>query len=575
MTHWLYFIFVFISFSLCFTYLSIYKLDGLWTKNNDILNFYILQFFYIKKIKLYLLSIGMVAMLALPYAYLRLFKKPLSIGRYLMCLSCTVLVAIAGFNFSFINSYIFAVGELVIAEYKISHNPLSNNLLWDDDLIAQKLNEAVVIPEIIIADDNINNQIASHIISGRNRSAFFEKVIFNNVIGKYHIDFLIPNKASLVMFQDNLYIKSFEGDSFQAISPALGKLLVRNEFGTRSGKDAPFIEIFEKEKYKNFRIHQINSRLRELAALIEKINYAMDLVSNNMAKAKGNVSYYKGLASASYSQGDSAYFNCSNAETCNSTYVPGYCGFYYCSSGYFIRNCTPTFSISYCFSLKESYYADGDQYINTANYWVGQYNDLVALFNEISGYKNRATFAKESAEFSKETVPFELGVFFPDNNIKIALSSVEARMATRYISTLIHEYLHYDSNPAEKKSLPLFFEEGLTEYFSRETQKSGIGGDINLGYPLITNIIKRLAEKIPEQDLKDVYYSKDADALKAMLDKNLGKDFFEKNEYYFDLISYMPSKTALEMANSMLDGLGLRKIEVEEISKTASLSNRN
>ncbi len=577
LVYWLYFVFIFILCLTFFTYVSIYRLGDPWTKNSDFLNFYLSQLSFIKGIDRPFLLLGVVAIIALVFVYFKIFLKRLfSIKKYVACILTTLIIGFLGFNLSFVGSYLFSIGELMSIEYKLSKNPVSEKLLWDPNLISQKLNDAVIIPEIIIASDNINEQIVSYVVTRKgDRGSFYKKVILKRALDLYPINFAIPEDSSIVMFDNNLYIRNFKGDSFQTISPSLGRLLVRNEFGSRSGKDTPFIQILEEGKYQSFRIHQINSRLRELAALIDKLNYAIGLIKKDMAKANGNINYYKGLANDSYSQGDSAYSRCLNAEICSSTYMPGYCGYYFCSSGYYIRNCTPTFSPSYCFSLKESYYDDGNRYMGMSNYWVGEYNDLVAVLNEVNDYKEKATFAKSTTEFSRETIPFELGVFFPDNDIKIAISSTEANMTSEYISTLIHEYLHYDSHVSKEKSLPHFFEEGLTEYFSRETQKSGMGTDIDLGYPLITSIIKRLAEKIPEQELKDVYYSKDADALTALLNRSLGKDFFEKNEYYFTIISYLPSQTAIDMANSMLKGLDLPQIEENELYKISSSMKLN
>lgn len=573
----LYFILIFALFFIFFTYVSIYKLGDPWTRNSVVLNFYLSQFAFIKSIKRYLLFSGIAVIIILSFAYLKvLLKKSFSIKKYIVCLLAALIVGFLGFNLSFVGSLTFSIGELIYIEYSLSHNPLPNNLLWDPDLISQKLNDTVIIPEIIIASDNINEQIAAHIITRKgNRGPFYKKVILRKALDLYPINFVIPNVSSFVMFQDTLYIRNFNGDSFQAISPSLGKLLVRNTFGSRSGKEPPFIQVLTKEKYQSFRIHQVNSKLRELAALIEKLSAVIKDINSEMSRANGNISYYKRLASASYSQGDLAFLRCTMAESCSYTYIPGYCGIYFCSSGYTVRNCTPTFTYSYCSSLRDSYYEDGNQYIATANYWVGQYNDSLGWLNKFVDYRDKTKVAQAMTEIAKESLPYELGLFSPDNNIKIALSSTESRKATEYISTLTHEYLHYDSYATEDKTLPKFFEEGLTEYLSRKAQKNGLGSDINLGYPLITTIIGRLAEKIPEKDLEDIYYSKDSDLLKTVLDENLGKDFFENNSYYFDIISFFPEKMALEMANSILEKLDLQKIEIEELINISPLTRNN
>jgi hypothetical protein len=575
--YWLYFILVFVVFFIFFTYISIHRLGDPWTKDSIFLNFYLSQYAFIKGVKLYFLISVSAVIIILSFAYLKvLLKKSFSIKKYIICLFATLVVGFLSFSLSFVGSLTFSINELIYIEYNLYHNSLQNNLLWDPDLISQKLNDTVIIPEIIIASNNINDQIASSIINRKeNRGSFYKKVTLRKALDLYPINFVIPNASSFVMFQDTLYIRNFNGDSFQTISPSLGKLLVRNTFGSRSGKEPPFIQVLAKEKYQSFRIHQINSKLRDLATLIEKLSVVIKDINSEMSRANDNISYYKRLASASYSQGDLAFLRCTIDELCNSTYIPGYCGVYFCSSGYTIRNCTPTFTYSYCSSLRDSYYEDGSKYTATANYWVGQYNYNLGWLNKFVDYRDKTKAAQAMTEIAKKSLPYELGLFVPDNNIKIAISSTESRKATEYISTITHEYLHYDSYGAQDKTLPKFFEEGLTEYLSRKAQKNGLGSDINLGYPLITAIIERLAEKIPEKDLEDIYYSKDPDLLKTVMDKNLGKDFFENNSYYFDIISFFPEKMALEMANSILEKLELQKIEIEELINISSLTRYN
>ena len=569
----LYFIFIFISTFLYFAYSSILKIEGLWTRGHPLLNFYILNFELIKKTNIYVLVLILISLALFSFLYFKiLLLKQFSIKKYITCILGMFLTAIFSINVAFIGVYLFSLGEIFIIEYKISQNPLANELIWDSSLIKEKLDNAVIIPDIVISENNINKQILFKIISEKKaRSDFYRKIVFQEVLERRNVNLLIPNQSSIVMFQNDLYIRSFEGKSFEVISPTLGKLLVKNKMSSSNNKEFPTIEILTKEKYQKFRIQQINARIRKLMLLIETLNTVIEYQEDKMNQANGNINYYKGLANSSYAEGDSAFYRCSTAETCTSRYVRGYCGYYYCSSGYYVRDCKPTFSTWYCADLKSGYYEIGNQYMKTSNYWVEEYNGHLYLFNEFVQYKEEISISKNMAESSKESVPFELGLFQPENRIKIALSSTKPTMVADYISTLIHEYLHFDSYISEERSLPLFFEEGLTEHFSREVQKSGLDVDKYLGYPVLIRIIEQLIEKLPEQKLIEIYYSKDTNSLYELLDENYGEGFSEDNSFYFDILPYIPSQWALDFGNEMLEKLELPIIDKNEINTIPSI----
>ena len=175
---------------------------------------------------------------------------------------------------------------------------------------------------------------------------------------------------------------------------------------------------------------------------------------------------------------------------------------------------------------------------------------------------------KAMAIASKEDIPFELGVFDPPNSIKIAIDSTKIETLADYFSTVVHEYFHYTSYISEEKTLPTFFEEGLTEYFARKAVKDDMGIETNEGYPLIVKVIERMTEKIPEKDLENIYFTKDSDLLATTLDNAFGKNFSKDNELYFELISYIPSKDALEITNKLLDKIGVQELtEADLLSK--------
>lgn len=566
------YVLIIFGLTLLFFFLTLYKIDYVWKYGSPLLSYYVGHFVFLKHINLYILIPGILAALVLLMGALSYLVKGKHSIRKKLALNFfyLLLTAVLSFHLSFIGVYALSMGEILVTEYKLSNESLENGLVWDPEIISIKLSEAVVIPEVVVTDNDTDTRIATQIFSLEKRSEYFNRSVLQVALEHYSINFRIPKASSFVLFNDTLYVRHFEGDDFQIIGPALGKLLVNNKFGTRSGKDYPFIETLKQDEYKNFRIHQINMRLRELSALIDKLNLAIEETDKELKRANGNISHYKRLAANSYAEGDAAYFRCSVAETCSYSYYP-ICGTYYCSS-YSVRNCTPMFSQSYCSSLRDSYYSNGNDYTETANYWVREYNELVAWYNEFIEYRDNVVAAKDSAEIAKASIPYELGMFAPDNNIKIAISSTDASKASEYISTLIHEYLHYDSHNLEDKRLPRFFEEGLTEYLSRLAQGAGLGSDTNLGYPLITAFIKRVAEKVPASELEEIYYSKDQEKLNQSLAQYLEPEFFEKNKYILEIMPYMPTEMALGAVNKILEKLELTKIDEKELDASTELN---
>ena len=197
-------------------------------------------------------------------------------------------------------------------------------------------------------------------------------------------------------------------------------------------------------------------------------------------------------------------------------------------------------------------------------YYLGVYVDL----------RDTVETYKAMAEASKEDVPYELGLFQPDLGIKVVLESDNPETVADNIGILVHEYLHYTSYVPDM-SLPTFFEEGLTEYFSREIVDKNMGVKTKIGYPLITKVIERMTEKISEQEFRDIYFSKNSALLTSTLDRAYGKDFSKKYELYFEFISYLPPKDALEITNKFLDKIGVEKIVEEDLYSKASEFNAN
>jgi len=87
------------------------------------------------------------------------------------------------------------------------------------------------------------------------------------------------------------------------------------------------------------------------------------------------------------------------------------------------------------------------------------------------------------------------------------------------IRLTVHELLHIYSHNTETY-LPTAFEEGMTEYLANMAMGFNEKDSIRVsGYPLEVQVIYALLEKIPEDELINVYFSKDDKKFKALFEK--------------------------------------------------------
>src|SRR4029078_3193695 len=135
-------------------------------------------------------------------------------------------------------------------------------------------------------------------------------------------------------------------------------------------------------------------------------------------------------------------------------------------------------------------------------------------------------------------IPSELGVFVPSDSVKVVINNKSSHSIGDYYETLVHEYLHYASYTPGKRLESSFFEEGLTEYFARQTIKDTLQIDTNIGYPVAVKIIQALTNRIAEVDLADVYFTKNQLALEKILNLTYGDNFYKDNITLFETLMY-------------------------------------
>lgn len=560
---------LFLVWLLIFSYISIYKLGAPIENKSVFVSYYLLQFYLFKK------ALVVFAIFSVPLAYYwTKSQKSFSWKKYSVHLLLIVAVSFFAFNSAFLCTYVFAFSQKTFINYKIKLHPKSNGLIWSKEDLVSKLNSENNPPKIIKAEDNINNQIVKYVVAcSNNKGQFYQQLVLTGVLKRFPANMNIPNDSPVTMYADNLYVKNLDKDIFEAISPILAKLMIEKEVDGKDVKVIPEMHLMDRQEYNQFREDQINEVIARLDTALAKVTKVVNSYASAVSYDKGKINYNVDMANLTVSVGNSSYSNCINAQDTISHYVAGTCSYYpytYCSPGYFTYTYEPRYSYGYCENMRNSYNDEIDQYNSEADNWRVQLQSDQYELNIYTEIRKIIAGYKEMAIASKDDIPYELGVFAPPNNIKIAIDSTDTETLADYFGTVIHEYYHYTSYISSEKSLPTFFEEGLTEYFARKAVKDDMGIETNEGYPLIVKVIERMMDKIPEKDFQNIYFTKDSDLLVTTLDNAFGKNFSKDNELYFEYISYIPSKDALEITNKLLDKIGATEITEDDLFSKSS-----
>lgn len=358
---------------------------------------------------------------------------------------------------------------------------------------------------------------------------------------------------SVVMTGNELYIREMDKEMIQAITPTLAKKLIKKSLYPRFIKDEPNVEIISRQDYLKYREKQINDQIEEITGYIKELNKSLGTLSYNIKTAKNNISTLQNNIQLNTQYRDEEYNSC-----INDTYT--YYGLYY---NYTYR----TYTDEYCQTLRNRRDQQNAEYQteivnqqNNLSYYQSQYGELKQYIDQFQDYK-------QFIEATKQLTPYELGLFEPESAIKVVLDSISDKDISNFMVTLIHEYMHYTSYVSEDRTLPQFFEEGLTEHFARKIMSSQLDRGTDLGYPLISKIILAMVKKIPVSKFEEIYFTKNTDQLQNILDETYGKDFYNDSKLYFALIPLSPMEEALKFANNIMF-----KIDGSELTTKDALS---
>lgn len=537
-----------------FTYLSIYKLLLPPKETNILFGYYLSQMKVLQEMQIYLVSVVIILILFISTLLTkkkRRQKRLRSFFKILFHSALLVLVTIfVSFNASFLATFLIGTSQVNFLAFRIKISPEKSGIIWGKEAVSNKLADMSKPPKIIGTDYRVERTIiALDIDKDRAKSRFYTQQIVNNIPDIFLTSLDIPEEA-LIMFGDNLLVTEINKDEIEAISPTIGRLFVRQYLDPRYIKDEPVVKVMGRQEYLKYRDDQINKQIDEIDKLIGETQAYLNQLYSNIQKAKNEISAFDALINDSISKRDSYDSYCRSLS---------YCGYYYCYD-----------YTDYCNRKREewnSYIAGLQKDQEEWRVYLGEVQREAGIHEE---YKKLLVDYRELVAKQKDIAPQELGLFEPEKSVKVVLESTSSKSLADYFATLVHEYLHYTSYVSEERYLPHFFEEGLTEYFTRKIIKEELNTSTNLGYPLLAKIIREMAKKIPEDDLENIYFNKDEKTLKGLLNNTYGKNFYEDSEFYFTVISYVAPRDALKFANNIMFKIGGSELKEEDLYSSYS-----
>ena len=472
----------------------------------------------------------------------RLFKQ------VLLYIPTYILIVLISSMFSLYLAFLLATFHINIYLNGLVAFPSLYGIVTSKDDIFKNITKLNKPPVIYAVSENSNKNLYLNIISSKDQ----QRGLINQIVEKIPSTLIFLPKGklhSLFLIERKLFISRLNKEEIEYISPLITKLIVRNYINKRYIKDEPKISLMNRQEYLSYREEQINKQLGEIDDYIETTIDAINFYSNNVSIDNRNISLAESEISRSIVQRDASYEYCINA---------GY-------KSYFTGTFYHLYSKEECDSSKNEW----DNYIAKVDNNLNQYRNELTYdqnkLDEFSSYKTEWDNFRILVESQKDNTPYELGVFIPKKTIKIALDSIDPSAISDYLSTLTHEYFHYASYVSEERQLLPFFEEGLTEFFSRRTINKSMDIQNNVGYPIITRIIEEMSKKISEKDLEDVYFTKNEEKLEYLLDKTYGKKFYEDSKYYFVALYYIQTVEGLEFANNLMFKIGGDEITEESL----------
>ncbi len=445
---------------------------------------------------------------------------------------------VLGFLLSYILLFFLAFLQLNIFAAFLNTNPAIIGATTDKKVILNSLKTGSSPPKIIVSQGNQFKTLLAVATATSGSNNLYGSYFLQNVPAILVVPIKTQN-STMILVDNYLILTSVKTTDIQTVSPVLAYLFIKQYFPTRNIKSFPKVAIMDRQEYVSYRKNDARQQLAKIDAQVSKIEATMVSISAKIQNDKSLVTYNQNQVKKASVQAEAQYHKCINAGT----YTGGVLHHYYSESD--------------CRSLLASWNTviePGNQNISDSDKQM-QYDQSQLDQNQsyLDIYKVQRTLVQKLSE----NVPHELGVFKPPDSIRLELDAVKTQSLADYFETLTHEYFHYASYTPKSRLTDLFFEEGFTEYFARQTIKEELNTDTNLGYPVQVKIIGEIAKTIPESELADIYFNKDEAHLEQALDRVYGDTFYQDNETTFELLQYTSNYSqVLKLANDIMKKIG-------------------
>lgn len=420
--------------------------------------------------------------------------------------------------------------------------------------INDKLKRLNKTPTVIGDSPDLRRKIILSILQQKsNNGSFYKEVLLPSSVSADSLDFKLA--ADIVLLQDNtLVIAKINKETIETITPSLSRLIVSSYFDPKYVKEESIVTVMGRQEYLKFREDQINEQIEKIGLLITE---AQRYINNNYAninEARNKIQTNKDGIDRSIAARNENYNYCKSA---------GYYSYYF---GTFYRYYTD----AECESQKQRWDSIIAGFQKNVADWEQTLKDSQYYLAENQKIKETLVSYQELIRSQKDVTPNELGLFEPPNLIKVVLESTSDKAIADYLAIAIHEFLHYTSYVSEERSLPQFFEEGLTEYYTRKIISNQLKSKTNVGYPVIVRIIQKMAQDVSEDELIRIYFTKDEKTLIAYLNDKYGSNFYKDSQYYFEILPWVSGKESLTIANNILFKIDGEPLEEEDLYSTES-----
>ncbi|HSW48413.1 MAG TPA: hypothetical protein VLG67_05035 [Candidatus Saccharimonadales bacterium] len=447
-----------------------------------------------------------------------------------------------GFFISFVLLLVIAVIQLNILSIFLNINPQTVGVIEDKKEIIETLKNAIAPPSIIAADNNNNKSLVAIASATTGWDNIYGRKILQSIPGFFVIP--VNPRSSMLLIDNTLIFSELNRSDIQALSPTIGYIFVKSYFPLKQIKAYPKVSIMTKDEYVRF-------RETDSTRTLTRIDNEILNLKDNVASLSARIASYKSQASASATP-DKDYLSKINSD---------------------YKNCIASGSKETdCIDKQTKQIQDAKQRENSANTLKEKVDNAEKLISEMQYYEELYASQKKAVQIQKVNAPNETGIFTPTDSISISLDTTNSHAVADYFATLTHEYLHYASFISQDKKLKdLFFEEGLTEYFTRAALKNDLDTSTNLGYPIQARIISEMTNLIPESDFADIYFTKDQAGLEKLINKVYGDDFYKNNEALFaSLQSASDQNQLLILTNRIMKKIGGHTLSKKDLRSSYS-----